>query len=512
MNLTEKQKKMLYIICQILKWAVFGIFLCYDIKFIFEKAAKYTNSDFASEMILGKILSGEHGIITTSWHYSTELRVLHVAQIMAICFGFTSNWALVRITTNIIILVLYSLTGFYFAYAFKSKDKYPLRAYAPLLVTLLILPHSFNYAIVTIVGMYYYPHLITVFLTLGLFFRYPDLKEKNRIKYSRFILAVIIILSVLTGLGGLREICLLYCPLLIASFIYRKQDKTKFRLSICMMFCVFVGYGLNLALRVLTSIRYVTYLRTKVKIRSFAEIKVILSDIFFAFSSNEWKWVGAVVTVVGILSVIYILIRRKDETGQRIVVMHYILAFLIYMCIYCLTDMEYANRYNIPFIVIVFPIILLALSGKDNKVIKTIIVSLMFCLVLFYNLRFYKTDVFTVDPKYKELVDVIEENGVSEGYASYWDGNILTQLSNGNIEVWVFDEYQYLQKPLFSTGNNRAFLQKVDHGKQLPEGRKFLLINKAEVTPSWEGYFPDENIVYETDEYILYIFDEDEVY
>lgn len=60
-------------VCLVVAFAFLIIFMC-------RHAVQLTNSDMASEMILGKILSEEKAVITPNWYYSTELRVLNFAK------------------------------------------------------------------------------------------------------------------------------------------------------------------------------------------------------------------------------------------------------------------------------------------------------------------------------------------------------------------------------------------------------------------------------------------------
>lgn len=44
---------------------------------VYNHSRDWTNSDFASELILAEKLNEEHAILSPNWYYSTELRVLN---------------------------------------------------------------------------------------------------------------------------------------------------------------------------------------------------------------------------------------------------------------------------------------------------------------------------------------------------------------------------------------------------------------------------------------------------
>ncbi len=497
---------------QIIMWILFAIIFVVDVIFIIKCAIRFADSDLASEMMLGKLLSDERKMITTSWYYSTELQVLHMAHVMAVIFWFTGSWVKVRIITDVIMVIIYCLSIYYFSYCYKANNSYPLRKYAPLIMALLLLPHSFVYSNVTIIGMYYYAYLIITFFVLGLFFRYLDLKDANRIVRSRVILAVLLLLSLATGLCGLREICLLFTPLLITSFVFRKNDKRKFRLSVIIMFFVGAGYVINLALKYFDILSYSTYTHTRLKLQNFEYVKKVYLDMVYAFATDKCRWVGIFITVVAIISIIYVAKLRKELSEESFLIVHFLIALFIYICIYTFTDMEYVSRYSIPFIILIFPIMFLACSLISNSRIRISIMILFLAVVLGHNIYAYKECTPVRNDKFDEVVDVLLEEGVYQGYASYWNGNILTYLTDGKIDVWGYAELKYCTRPLFSTDNVMTFLQKVEHTKTIPQGRKFLLLNKSELVGAYVGYFPDENIVLETDKVVLYIFDEDQEY
>ena len=51
------------------------------------------DSDMSSELILGKLLAEEGGILSTNWYYSTELRVLNTQLVYKLLFTFTDDFS-----------------------------------------------------------------------------------------------------------------------------------------------------------------------------------------------------------------------------------------------------------------------------------------------------------------------------------------------------------------------------------------------------------------------------------
>lgn len=95
-------------------------------------------------------------------------------------------------------------------------------------------------------------------------------------------------------------------------------------------------------------------------------------------------------------------------------------------------------------------------------------------------------------------------NNLTQGYTTFWNCNVLTEWSNGEIEVWntLFDEYGFATK--------RKWLQKKDHIINHPEGKFFILTSEDELIGSYAlDILQYSNIGYNDDNgYIIIVFDD----
>lgn len=64
------------------------------------------------------------------------------------------------------------------------------------------------------------------------------------------------------------------------------------------------------------------------------------------------------------------------------------------------------------------------------------------------------------------------ENGFTAGFASFWNGNVLTEASDGALEVYVYNSWEDTQPG--------EWLQRVSHTQTLPEGRVFVYVDPIE--------------------------------
>ena len=113
------------------------------------------------------------------------------------------------------------------------------------------------------------------------------------------------------------------------------------------------------------------------------------------------------------------------------------------------------------------------------------------------------TNVVFSDSKGKlnRAVEWLVDNDYNNGYATYWNGNISTELSDGDLEIWVINEI----------GNNKGgddlvlygWMQKKEHLSVNPEGEVFVLLSKDEYAQN-PKYAKEENIVYNENGYYIF--------
>ena len=99
----------------------------------------------------------------------------------------------------------------------------------------------------------------------------------------------------------------------------------------------------------------------------------------------------------------------------------------------------------------------------------------------------------------RQCVDFLVENGYTQGYASFWNGNVVTELSNGVLEMWVWDEkFAGLEDPDEIVG----FLQARSHLQRPGEGKVFVLLSANEdYYCGFARNFSEDNVVFRTENY-----------
>ncbi|MDR2964934.1 MAG: hypothetical protein LBU88_04085, partial [Treponema sp.] len=243
--------------------------LCLISIFSYIYGKQWLDSDHASEMILGKILADENVLLTTSWLYSTELRLIYQTIFTMPLFkllGGLENWALIRsinIFLNNIVLVL---SFIFMMRQFKVQLKW-------ILITsfFLFVPFYYEYWNIVTFGGYYIFFIAQVFCGLGLFTRLVNNSSKGKKVWLEFILFLALLFAL--GVQGIRALYIIHIPLFVTCIYLRvkSENKTNFPLFLgcCSLAAGAVGFAVNILLSVLYN--FITY-----------EV-IILEDLYSTF-------------------------------------------------------------------------------------------------------------------------------------------------------------------------------------------------------------------------------------
>ena len=190
-------------------WCIFSL-----ITFVYRRMPACVDSDMSSEMVLGKLLSEEHRPITKSWYYSTEIRVLNTQLLYAFFFQFVKSWKVVRILATAVLHLI--LTGS----VIYCCNQAGYRKESILIAVICFIPLTQDYYYIMLMGCYYVPCISISFLTLGLCMAYAKSRKIEG-------LLIVGILAFLAGLGGIRQIVILYFPLLICCVVMGVMEIPK---------------------------------------------------------------------------------------------------------------------------------------------------------------------------------------------------------------------------------------------------------------------------------------------
>lgn len=88
-----------------------------------------------------------------------------------------------------------------------------------------------------------------------------------------------------------------------------------------------------------------------------------------------------------------------------------------------------------------------------------------------------------------------------QGYATFWNANVLTEITDGEIDVYSVENW--------STGDFNAWLQRKDHRDWAPVGSIFAIFTTQDLENGVPGC-DEEHLFYSSDDLCVVIYDSNE--
>ncbi len=465
--------------------------------FFLLKPDNLMHSDTTAEVILSKLLADENKLITKSWYYSTEIRIVYSQLLMMPLFKVFSDYRLVK---TLSVFIFYALLIAAYVYAGK---KYELkRPWLLMGMTFLFTPLSNEYLDMMFIGCFYTSQVICTFLILGLFVK------KREDKHPKASLVFLIILSFLLGLSGLRYLASLFIPFIIAFVMVflEKEDIRKLEKEELMgfvpiaasSFSAFLGFlgnklylSKNYSFDTTSEVVFVEL--SKVPERFMNSLKLMVE--FFGYYPVEAVSGRGMVNALKCLFflffaavIVYLFKNRKTllNKKQQLLLYYFLACFLInwYMLIFTEVLMQY--RYWLP--VYVVGVLLLGtffqVYRPANQLKRPVLIlaAAVITLSSLYGELWQDVKYNDCEKRYGYMA-FLQEQGYTFGYATFWNSSVTEYLSNGTIEVGnlggengVAAPYEWLSK--------KAYYQPGYH-----EGKTFLLLARTEEAGMLKGDF-----------------------
>ena len=480
------------------------------------------DSDMSSELVLSKLLADEGKIVTTNWFYSTEIRILHTQLVFSPLFKLFNSWHTVRIAGTLI-LHLMMIAG-----ACLLCKVLDIAKWGPFVSVGLVAPLSIVYLEFTTKGTFYIPYIVISFLGLSLQILF--VKTKGVKAYVVFALSVL--LGLLSGMGGARQLLVLYLPLSLCCVLSWITDsainrKISFSNSFFRFFviCFFsasasgIGYIINTKYLVnkFSFVPWNDISFCKFNLQSFLmTFKGFMETIGYSGKTSDpflivSNMVAVIIAVLALISVGYGIVRFKHVPTEYFLISVFVLcAIVIYTLFYSFTDMPFSPRYNIPVTVLAFLAIGLFLSSVERD--HSRIIAYMICFVLIagmvlsslFMFRAYKKYYLSDEHVLADEVNLLADEGYRYGYSIFWRANLVQELSDGRIEMYCYGDFSNPMEMSYLTSINQTYrwLQLTAHEYQRPsEGKVCIILSTDEYNCClWRDAMAD-NIVFSDDEY-----------
>ncbi|WP_026662040.1 hypothetical protein [Butyrivibrio proteoclasticus] len=511
----------------IFMWAFMVLGALFTLFLIWKKDFYMENSDIASDMILGKLLSQEGGILSKNWFYSTELHVIHTQLVYKLLFYiWPDNWLMVRLAAAVIFLILI-VSSFLFMTRALGLEKEGLLA-----ASILTWPFGQWYVRIVTFGQSYVTYFIIAFISMGLFFR--AVQGKKRLIYA----VLLAIISFAAGLGGVRLLMICYAPLFATSLVvvcfahfagfagwrgakeFGTSAKAAFIYALIPFVFSCIGLGINRKV-LCEKYHFQDQFRETWRDFSFSRILDTLSDSLTLFGWHAEvgfvSWQGLInclnfLLIVGIIISI-IFVYRKFWRFQPIVQL-----FLVYTGMLTLITtvvLSCSNKYYSYYWLPVIPYFLVILgigvfnAGKDgireipedkaditnsipentddngtkNKTVadyignyRNVVCGLIAAAIAFASVSVYADpnpqDQYQ-DYAITDAIEWLKNSDYEQGFGMFWSSNVIKALTNGRIDMHTVMDIDHID----DITSEYPWLQEVRHTEELPEGRFFVIVS-----------------------------------
>ena len=409
---------------------------------------------------------------------------------------------------------------------------------------MLLCPFSRIWLNIMYEGAYYIPHVTITFFYLTLFLMVEKTgHEANRIK-KRGILAGYLLLSVILGMSGIRYMLNIQLPILMTSALLvlfnrnyqeirekptaenlKKALKWKptlyFLLSLIGAAVTVLGYFISE--RLLSRVfRFHSYSNNKFKI--FSEVPLLTqfskltedllgllgySQGVKLFSLQGIRNIAVLLLLLlFILMFIKILNTKNLSYEKKFTAVFFISSFLISSATFILLD-TYTSRYYIPVLAAAVPAAAIYWQEEEKKLDRIFIGGGCIAAALIIGLLVWKEYAFDCRDNKNNREDVLAyllDNDLTFGYATFWNGNVLTELSNGEVEVAGVstinkDSISYFQWLTFAKYHEPGY----------HEGKVFILLAKSELEAFQSTELSKEGeLAYQDSGYTVYVFQDNQ--
>ncbi len=454
---------------------------------LFCRMDAWMDSDNASDAFLAREMLHEHSLLPATWFYSSEIKVLSAPLLIAPVLQWTHDLMLSRSLASIL-LVLF-LCFVWAAYLRSLRQTW----FAIGLTLLLLLSPLSSPAVLDsfFITANYDPFIICILLVLMAVNRLADAKKTL---LNSLTLGLVLLLSYLLGLSGPRFLACLFLPLLMTELLlnlFRQKHlfSKNIVLSLALVLLCGLGYLHTRSLAASGVLHYSDYSSIRmagwadlplrllracsamlvlagglrpVPLASLAGLATLYQALFFFFLcfaavSAVFRW------------------KTRSERQKRLVLFFWTAAAINFGYI-VLSAIRISERYHLLTLVFMFLLLPLLLDTAPQRPFPKAVLFLLIILEVLavqYQVMVRESYLKPAQVDQRRVVDYLEKNGYTFGYATYWHAGLLSLLSNGQVEIAHIHGALFSAPALWLTPSRY-------YDRNYHPGRTFLLLTSDE--------------------------------
>ena len=441
------------------------------------------DSDASANLILGEKLAREGGIISDSFRYGTELFVVDVQIVYSLLFRICGDWSLVRFWSSVIHQLL--MLGAYGLLARQSRMSLNMFCVTG---AALLLPFSVPYGRIVIFHGYYIAVVTLTFLMIGLYLGVRRRAEEKQ-RWWKLLLwgGCMCVTGFLAGMAGIRQMLICAAPagvsaVLCAAWSEKKENGLRVQLpSLCwvgaLVLSITLGYLLNS--HVLSEIYSFESYDSQTLFLAEPDKREAVLEGFLAsvgFENNIQLFdLHGMLSVAGVAAVLIALVLsvmtflRTQDPDARFLAGFFLSTVAVTTLVLCFlgNTFFFYELYYLPVVLWMIPALgkadarraeaeplgwnLKSLLGLESPALSVRQgTALLACALLiahgFFYTAFFRnpaesggeihyggltvesTDTITA---LRPIADYVREEGYTLIYASYWNGGVIMELTDG---------------------------------------------------------------------------------
>lgn len=453
------------------------------------------DSDMASEMMLSNFLNQEGRIISKIWYYSTELRVVSVQWVYRFTLLlFPNDWHMARTVGMAIMLAAFAGLMLLLARSIG------LGRIGVWMAGVLIWPYGRIYLIYAIYGGHYlvYTFLYVVSLTLVLFSLAASRKKCVWMNIAACIMAM------LSGMNGVKTLMVFQAPLVLAAMavlilaLNASEEKTwRGALRVCSQESRLMAGAL--ATTMASFVGYIINSKVLAKMYSFKSfsgvtwnrfgvdwtLDRVLMDFFHEFGYRDGVGVfhfSGIASGIGLLIgawMFFCIVRVAWRYKKLNVTERLIIALMLTMLAVCGVAYTYFGDYSqyfwLPCMPVAIAVMMIEIKTEDlhlpgARAVLTLVLAGAITLCSLNNVRQESEHPALAHVGLDKVADWLVDNGYKEGYATFWNGNCMVEMTSGKLDVWMPGDLNNV--------NIEGWLQPDYHLTRYPE-HPFVLVDTA---------------------------------
>ena len=418
----------------------------------------YLDADMASELALARHLADEGTLISSTWLYSTEVRVLSTQLVFTPLMAlFGGSWRMVRTVGCLILQAMLAASAYFCGRSLGAKKSWAL-TFAGLSISAC----SVVYSQMILIGAYYVPHAVLTNLCVGMAAQIMRMKKGGR---RTGVFAGLTVLGALMGASSIRYLFCATIPMAAAgvwAYLFPREElaprtgKQKKEAALVVFVCVVSVLGFAVGQKILGRIcAYDAARYGGVRLEAFTSadmpqlIQQSLGGLARLMGYSEHS---ILLSVHGLVSVGALLLlaaaaillartlkgaKREENAVVRFGALTLAMSAVMTALSFVLLENLYINRYWIPLMTLGAPVMAVCLSGEENAPLRRMCAALFVGVVVISSAMQIKSTMDSPQITQRDYARAkyLEDSGMTFGYATFWNANVMTELTNGGVEV-----------------------------------------------------------------------------